>query len=273
MRANTYRESLETVLARCSLLGAERVFFRECMGRVLAQNLTAQRDDPPAPKSAMDGFALRAADTAKSTKKRPVRFTFDEVVGAGHQAQGTVTAGGAIRVMTGALLPEGADAVVKQEDTVSQKPARAANPGTSGRFAVTAPLAPGENVFPTGYRFARDDVLVPAGISLNAQALGLFAGEGHEDVRVFRRPLDLTNSCTRSKKVAVRIYSMRIVWTIQEKSTESRPYTISISGTLSWKMVISPRAVMAARGFMYLHLEIWSSHFLAHSIRMAIATK
>ncbi len=189
MKANTYRESLDSVLARCSLLGAERVFFREIVGRVLAQNLTAKRDDPPAPKSAMDGFALRSADTAGATEKRPVRFAFDEVVGAGHQAEGTVTAGGAIRVMTGALLPVGADAVVKQEDTVSQKPAGDGNPSTSGRFAVTAPLAPGENVFPTGSRFARDDVLVPAGIPLNSQALGLFAGEGREDVHVFRRPL------------------------------------------------------------------------------------
>ena len=86
--------------------------FHEALGRVLAEEIVAEADDPPAPKSAMDGFALRAAETRGAAPKRPTPFAFDEVVGAGRLPHGKAGEGRAVRIMTGALLPEGADAVV-----------------------------------------------------------------------------------------------------------------------------------------------------------------
>ena len=185
MKANTYRESLEAVLAQCRPLATEQIPFGEVAGRVLAEAVRAAQDDPAAPKSAMDGFALRAGETEAATPGSPVEFDFDEVVGAGHTAARAVTPGRAIRVMTGALLPGGADAVVKQEDSLPD-PGRTSDEG--GSFAVTAPLRPGENVIPRGARFTRCDPLLPGGAPLSPQGLGLLAGLGLSRVRVHRKP-------------------------------------------------------------------------------------
>jgi molybdopterin molybdotransferase len=175
----SYEEALAAVLARARPLGSETVPLAQAPGRVLAQDAVAGRDDPPAPKSAMDGFALRAADSAAACGEAPVTLAYGEVVGAGALARGRVAPGGAVRIMTGALLPEGADAVVKQEDT------QAAGPG---RFRVTRPLAGGENVVPRGARSAAGERLLAAGQVIGPQAVGVLAGLGLASVAVFRRP-------------------------------------------------------------------------------------
>jgi len=148
---NTYEQSLAAVLAAARTLGVEDAPLTEAVGRVLANDVRADRDDPSASKSAMDGFALRAADTRAACAASPAPFTFTEVVGAGHLARGSVSPGTATRVMTGALLPEGADAVVKQEDTQA---------AGAGRFTLAEPLGPGENVVPRGAEDRREGLLV-----------------------------------------------------------------------------------------------------------------
>jgi len=183
--ANTYAQSLAAVLAACRPLAPERVGFREAIGRVLTEPLLAVADDPPAPKSAMDGFALRAVDTRGASAGGPLRFHYEGVVGAGHVAARPLAPGAAMRIMTGALLPREADAVVKLEDTLCDEAKAIAE---RGEFAITAPLTPGENVYASGSRFARGDLLVPAGVPLAPQALGLIAGQGLTEVTVVRRP-------------------------------------------------------------------------------------
>jgi molybdopterin molybdotransferase len=183
MRANTYLESLETVLAATEEVGAEDVAFNEVTGRIPVVDVRALADDPPAPKSAMDGFALRAEETAEASPDKPVEFAYSEVVGAGHVARGAVPRQGAVRIMTGALMPEGTDAVVKAEETDAGEAA-----GPSGTFHVFTPLRPGENVFACGSRIGTGDLLVPAGEPVSPQGLGLCAGQGLARVRVFRRP-------------------------------------------------------------------------------------
>jgi molybdopterin molybdotransferase len=185
MKANTYRESLDAVLAASHALEGEEVSFRDALGRVPVADVRAVFDDPPAPKSAMDGFALRAGDTASASPERPVAFDYSEVVGAGHVASRAVAPGGAVRIMTGALLPEGADAVVKQEDT---QPEMGGAGGERGRFRIAAPLRPGENVFGAGSRFMRGDRLLAAGEPITAQGAGLCAGQGLTRLHVHRRP-------------------------------------------------------------------------------------
>ncbi len=177
--ANSYEQSLALVLQHARPLPVEEVPFAQALGRVLAEPLVSDRDEPPGPKSAMDGYALRAQDTLPAAPGRPVALAFTEVVGAGHLAQGQVGAGGAVRIMTGALLPQGADAVVKLEDTLAQGP---------GRFALERPLQPGENVVPAGARMASGEPLLPAGEVLDPLALGLLAGMGRTHVRVRQRP-------------------------------------------------------------------------------------
>ena len=179
MKPNTYDESLKAVLDRSGSLGTEWVTFHHVLNRVLAEPVRAQRDDPEAPISAMDGFALRAQDTAGANRESPREFTFSEVVGAGHHARGRVAAHSAIRIMTGAPMPAGADAVVKQEDTVASG---------EGRFTLAVPLDPGENVIQPGARIARQAELAKGGKVVTPQALALLAGQCGRHLSVVRRP-------------------------------------------------------------------------------------
>jgi len=174
-----YAEALERVLAHCAALPEEAVAFDAAAGRVLARDLAAGADEPPAAKSAMDGFALRAADTRAASPAAPAKFTFADVLGAGHVHAAPVPPGGAVRIMTGALLPPGADAVAKQEDT---------QPLGAGRFAVAAPLAPEENVVPRGAILRAGQALLRAGQPISPQGLGLLAGQGLAHTPVHRRP-------------------------------------------------------------------------------------
>ncbi len=87
MKSNSFRQSMAAVLAHAKPLPMESVSFRQALGRVLAEDVVAGADDPPAPKSAMDGFALRAVDSKAASPRKPVTLRFSEVVGAGHTAR------------------------------------------------------------------------------------------------------------------------------------------------------------------------------------------
>ncbi len=178
MKPNSFETSLKTVLRHSRPLGSAAVSFHHALGRVLAENVSATADDPPAPKSAMDGFALRAADTAAAAGGS-LDFGYSETVGAGHLARSRLKAGAALRIMTGALLPRGADAVVKLEDT---------RPAGEARFTLSAPLAAGENVVPAGARWKKGDTPLHRGEQVTAQALGLLAGLGRSRVQVYHQP-------------------------------------------------------------------------------------
>ncbi len=106
-------EALQRVLADARALPAETVALDDALGRVLTEDLTALRTQPPAAVSAMDGYAVRAADVAQA----PVKLKLIGEVAAGHPFEGAVKAGEAARIFTGGVMPEGADTVVIQELT------------------------------------------------------------------------------------------------------------------------------------------------------------
>lgn len=178
MDAKPYREALGAVLEHARPLPKEHVTLPAADGRVLAETVRAARDEPPAPKSAMDGFALRSVDTADAGTGHPVTLGYEEIVGAGHLARTQVGPGKAVRIMTGALLPRGADAVVKQEDTEADGP---------GRILLSAPLAVGENVIARGATLSEGAVLVESGSRIGPHALGLLAGQGLATIPVYRQ--------------------------------------------------------------------------------------
>jgi molybdopterin molybdotransferase len=186
----SFDAALRRVLDAAAAGPAETVEFSAAAGRVLAEPLVADRDDPPAPKSAMDGYAVRAADTASAAPERPLRFRTYGVIAAGHvpgAAQPSESGAGAgaqagfpaARIMTGALLPAGADAVVRQEHTERA--------GADG-FVLRRPLRAGDDVIPAGARMARGEVLLETGAALGPQALGILAAAHRASVRVRRRP-------------------------------------------------------------------------------------
>src|SRR4029079_3165067 len=113
-------EALRLVLERARPLDPEPVGLRDALGRVLAEDLVAPRDVPPFANSAMDGFAVRAEDTRGAAEATPVKLAVAGESRAGAPAERGPRAGEAIRISTGAVLPDGADAVVRVEDTSEQ---------------------------------------------------------------------------------------------------------------------------------------------------------
>lgn len=167
-------EAAALVSARVAPLhGTEVVPLRAARGRVLAEELTAPADLPPFANSAVDGYAFRRADLPPdATLPLAARI-------AAGQPAALLPPGCAARILTGAPLPEGADAVAMQEET------------TARGAAVTLPgdLPAGANIRPAGEDLARGEVALPAGHCLNAPAIGLAAALGHPALRVTRRPL------------------------------------------------------------------------------------
>jgi molybdopterin molybdotransferase len=167
-------EALQRVLADAEPLGTERVALTDALGRVLAEDLAATRTQPPADVSAMDGYAVRAADVAEV----PARLTVIGEVAAGHPFEGKVEPGQAARIFTGGLLPRGADCVVVQEVTRREGDAVIIErSGTAGR-----------HIRRKGIDFTEGLVLLTRGTRLNDRDLMLAASMNHAAFSVFRRP-------------------------------------------------------------------------------------
>jgi molybdopterin molybdotransferase len=168
-------EALSNILADARQTKAEAVALDAAWGRVLAENLKARRDQPPFEASAMDGYAVLAADVAEA----PVTLKMIGVSAAGHGYRGTVKRGQAVRIFTGAALPKGADTVVIQENTEAG----------DGTVTVRETARPAQNVRHRGLDFARGEALIGEGRLLNARDLGLAAAANCATLRVRRKPL------------------------------------------------------------------------------------
>ncbi len=171
-------EALARVLTAVPVLGCEVVGLPAALGRVLAEPVVAGRDVPPWPNSSMDGYAIRSADTTGATPARPVRLELLGAIAAGAVAERPVGPGEAYRILTGAPLPAGADAVIPQEE-VRQEP---------GVLLVPRPVQPGEYVRAQGEDIRAGEVVLGTGTPLDPAALGVLAALGRSLVRVYQRP-------------------------------------------------------------------------------------
>jgi molybdopterin molybdotransferase len=172
----TVSEALAAIVANVARLQAVRVPLDEALGLVLAEEAIADLDSPPFDKALMDGFAVRSSDVAGG---RATLRVIEEVV-AGQVPQRRVGAGEATRIMTGAPIPEGADAVVPVEQTRA-----------TAQHAVeieTTPTSPGRNILRRGESVRTGARVLPAGRLLRPQELGCLAELGKAVVAVFRRP-------------------------------------------------------------------------------------
>ncbi len=167
-------EALAQVLAHAIPLPPDEVPLTEADGGVLAYDLKALRTQPPADVSAMDGYAVRAADVANA----PVRLKVIGEVPAGRPFSGSIGPGQAARIFTGGFVPDGADTVVVQEVT--------ARDGDS--VEVQKPSSKGRNVRPKGLDFRSGEVLLSKGHRLTARDLALAAGMNHPLLPIYRRP-------------------------------------------------------------------------------------
>jgi molybdopterin molybdotransferase len=167
-------EARRRILAAFSVLPAEQVALPAALGRVLAEDVHARLTQPPFPASAMDGYAVRAADVASV----PARLKVVGHAPAGGVYAGRLGPGEAVRIFTGGPLPEGADAIVIQEDTEA----------AGDQVLVKESSAAGRYVRPAGLDFRQGERGLPAGRRLNDRDIGLAAAMDHAWLRVRRRP-------------------------------------------------------------------------------------
>ncbi|MFP5257034.1 MAG: gephyrin-like molybdotransferase Glp [Acidimicrobiia bacterium] len=174
-------EAQEHVLGRVGVLPPVRVPIGEARGMVLADEVVAAEAVPPFAGSAMDGYAVVAADVAGASAGSPVRLPVVAEVAAGHPAPRALRAGEAMRIFTGAPMPDGADAIVMVERTERL--------GDGAAVAITHPARPGDHVRPAADDVRVGDVVVSRGEQLTPGHLGVLATIGVTEVPVHRRPL------------------------------------------------------------------------------------
>ncbi len=186
-------EALERILSYVDRLAPETKPLENALGQVLAEDAVAAFDVPPLDNTAMDGYAVHAADTAGASEAYPVRLRVSGELAAGYLYEGAVAEGEAVRIMTGAPMPAGADAVVPFEETdeVSRAPGEGAGTFQKGAetVGVLKAAAPRANIRDAGEDVAQGDVVMPAGTTLNAAQIGVLASLGQADATVYRRPV------------------------------------------------------------------------------------
>ena len=171
-------QALQIVLENAAPLGVERIPIVEAASRVLAEDISSPRDIPGFDNSAMDGYAVRAADLARASEASPVKLTVIETVGAGKMPTRRISAGEAVRTMTGAPIAEGADAIVPVEWTRGG--------GTVVEF-LAAPEK-GASIRPRGEDLRLGEPVISAGKTLKPADLGMLASVNRAMVEVIRRP-------------------------------------------------------------------------------------
>jgi len=167
-------DALSAILAGAEPLPSELVALDAAYHRTLAGDLAARRTQPPQPMSAMDGYAVRAADAADLS----ARLKVIGEVAAGRPFERTVGAGEAVRIFTGGVIPDGADAIVIQEDTAVD----------GDHITITETATAGRHIRPAGVDFREGDVLLTGGSHLSDRALSLAAAMNYPELAVHRRP-------------------------------------------------------------------------------------
>ena len=170
-------EALALLTGTVSPLGTETLPLAAALGRTLAADVTAPLDQPPFDRSPLDGYALRASDTAGASQDHPAVLAVVGTLYAGDQAKTPVGPGQAVRIMTGAMLPPGCDCVVAQEKTDRGNP-----------VSVFTALDPFQNYICQGEDYQAGSPLLKADARLDAAALGVLASAGIAQVPVHRRP-------------------------------------------------------------------------------------
>jgi molybdopterin molybdotransferase len=166
-------------LAAAVPLATEQVQLENASGRVLAEEVRAIRDEPPLTQAAMDGYAVHSEDVNAASSEKDVFIAVVGTVGPGQQIDQQLKRKEAIRVMTGAILPAGADAVVPQEMTEI----------VAEGVVVKAPVASGDYLIPAGAELQMDQHLLSGSTVLGAKELTILATQGYSTVKVRRQPI------------------------------------------------------------------------------------
>lgn len=171
-------EARTCILEHCNTVETELVSIDEADGRTLAEDVIAKESIPPFPRSPYDGYAIRAVDTKDASREHGVTLRIVEEVPAGYAPKKVLAAGEATKILTGAPIPQGADAVVKFEDTDF----------TDETVTVYMPYQTGDSIVPAGEDIMEGSVVVSAGTVLDGALIGILAGLGYTSVCVSKKP-------------------------------------------------------------------------------------
>ncbi len=171
-------EAQQCILSHVSQMRPEAVALHDSLGRVLAEDVAANRNHPPYDVSAMDGYALRFADIAEATADTPVRLNVVDDIRAGQMPQVKVLSGRAARIMTGAPTPAGADTVIRVEDTEAD----------GDDVLILVPPKQGANIRPLGENLRDGEVVLKQGTEISPGVLAILAMVKQKQVSVFARP-------------------------------------------------------------------------------------
>lgn len=180
-------EALRAILDGIAPLPTEEVPILDALGLILAEKIVAADDSPPFRNSAMDGYAVSAADLLGASRNSPIQLKVVAEGPAGYEPRGEVTPGTAIRIMTGAPLPPGADTVVRFEET--DEPQHAAAPAKSTVVQIAVEQAAWVNVREAGEDILAGETALQRGALLRPAEIGVLASLGRATVRVHRRPV------------------------------------------------------------------------------------
>ena len=175
--------ALEIILSEIKPLGLERKSILSTLGRVLGEDICASVDNPPWDNSAMDGYALRASDTKGASRGKPVILRIIEDLPAGYVAKKTIKRGETVRIMTGAPIPRGADAVVMVEDTE-----RLEVRGKRLEVKIFREAKIRDNIRRAGEDFKKGALVLKKGTVIRAAEVGMLATVGKPNVCVYQRP-------------------------------------------------------------------------------------
>ena len=172
-------EARDLILSQVRAVGVEKVELFAALGRVLAEKVVSTRNQPPWDNSAMDGYAVRAIDTGPASVAEPSVFEIIEELPAGYQATKVVGPNQAIRIMTGAPMPVGADTVIRAEAT---------EPVGDDRFRICKPVSAGTDLRRAGEDHLLGENLLRRGTVIRPAEIGLLASNNRSMISVFRRP-------------------------------------------------------------------------------------
>ena len=188
----TVEEALDKVLTHIQPLGSEKVSILETLGRVIAEDIYANRDIPPLDNSGMDGYAVRSEDIRNVSRDRPIQLKVIGDLPAGFISSKIVEKGQAIRIMTGAPIPKGAGSVIRVEDTRNE----------NGFVTILRAVAPGENIRKAGADLRSGERVISIGDFIRPAEVGILASVGRSFVSVYQRPL-VAILCTGEELVDV----------------------------------------------------------------------
>lgn len=172
-------DALALVLDRCRCLSTEVIPLEKASGRVLASDLNARYDVPLFDKSPLDGYAFHASDTKSASTERPVKLSVAEEIPAGSYPHKKLKKGYAAKILTGAPIPDGADAIAKFEDTKS----------SDGYVSLFQTYRSGENIVHRGEDVGVNETVAPRGTVIDAAVHGMIASQGYTAVEVYNIPL------------------------------------------------------------------------------------